>query len=87
LGQFIEHLAGSPNPKGLRKPFQVSPTPCKKFTQPTPNQWGTIQEWNCAQKLQKKKKKRRKIEDFGEMGFRVYLGKNGKWGAMVASGG
>jgi hypothetical protein len=47
-----------PKNKGFGNPFQIRPTACKNETKPTPKQWGTIQEWNCAQNQQKNEKKK-----------------------------
>jgi hypothetical protein len=58
---------GAQKNKGFGKPFQISPTPCKNSSKPTANHWVTIQEWICAQN---QSKKRKKMRDFGEMGFR-----------------
>jgi aryl-phospho-beta-D-glucosidase BglC (GH1 family) len=77
-----------PKNKGFGNPFQISPTPCKIGTKPTPKQWGTIREWICAQKQQKNEKKIWK--NLKNLGFGFFVGKWGKmrkWGAAVVRGG
>jgi hypothetical protein len=62
-----------PKSKGIKNPFQVSPTPCKNKAQPTQKQWGTIRKWICALKY----KKNGQTMGLGSFGC---CGKNGKMG-------
>jgi hypothetical protein len=61
LGNFLEHLVGAQNPKGLKTPFKTTQPPA----QSTKNQPQTIQNPQSTRKTEKKMKKLKK------MGFRV----------------
>jgi hypothetical protein len=74
----------NPNPKGLETPLNSAHPPAQN----NPNQYKT----NGAQSVRgfvpkKAKKMKKNWGDFGKIGFRVFVGKNGKWGEMVATGG
>jgi hypothetical protein len=75
-----------PESKGIKKTLPSKPNPLQKAHTTNTKSMGHNPRVELCPKTTKKKK-RRKIEDFGEMGFRVFVGKNGKWGAMVAGGG
>jgi hypothetical protein len=65
--------------KGLKNPFQKSTQPPAKITQNQQQINGHNPRVDLCPKSIKKSKK---IEDFGEMGFRVFWGQNGKSGIL-----
>jgi hypothetical protein len=81
LGNFLEHLVGAQNPKGLKTPFKTTQPPAKS----NPNNQksnGSQSKNGFVPKI--KEKKMKKMKNLGEMGFR---GKKGEKPKCAAGGG
>jgi hypothetical protein len=84
LGNFTEHLVGTPKTKGLKTPFPNQPNPLQKERKPTQQSRGTIRERICALEQSKKYEKEMVLGGFGvvrkkEMGV---MGVRG-WAAVM----
>jgi hypothetical protein len=85
LGLFVEHLVGAQKIKGLKTPFKSTQPPAKTAQNQLQTN-GSQSKSGFVPKINKKKKCKR-MEKFGEMGFREKWGKCGKLGRLVAGGG
>jgi hypothetical protein len=70
LGNFVEHLVGSPNSKGWRTQLKLSPTPCKN-TPNTQKTNGTQSKNGVVPKTTKKNEENGRNGFFGKIGGKM----------------
>jgi hypothetical protein len=81
LGNFLEHLVGAQNPKGLKTLFKTIQPPAKTNPNNQQSNAVTVPEWTCAVNPRRKNEKNERTWEkwvFGEkMGEKPKVGRMG----------